>query len=223
MIKAVNTENLKEEKLDNKVVELATRELRQFKDELQVLPAICLNKLELDASWDEVQASMDQSSSNKAPTWAWMSFAACSALVGVFAFMMSSSSSHEQTQDLAPLEAAITPDPVNIKSELDLRSLKEFNRIVDNRLQALPDSPRLVRANTMDTIARLEDQIALLDYRLNLQEQQPLSEEEYHALWQQRAKSVNGLYQVKAAQVQRSQQASLYQPQTTFQRVAYYE
>jgi len=214
------------EKFENNIVELASKELRQFKDALQALPEMSLNKLELDASWDEIRAGIVKSKTvnrTKSPRWAWMSLAASTTLMAV---LLLNNNQQEMIDDLiaeTDISFNVTK-PININELVaereiinDILALKQFNQVIENRLAALPEKPGLVRANTMDTITRLEDQIAFLDYRLDMQEHEPLNEDEYRDLWQQRAKSMNGLYQVRVAQVQGLQQ------QPRFEHVAYYD
>lgn len=212
--------NMQQDK-DSNVVELASKELRQLKDEMNALAPVQLNKLELEASWDEIRTGM--SLSEKSNPWTlvtnstWLSMAACAVLVGsLFVGGERTIENMDSTLPALQTENVKSVSDAMSQNTLDVQVLKQFNQLIESRLLALPEQPRLVRANTIDTITRLEDQIALLDFRIDMQEHEPLSEAEYRELWEQRAKSMNGLYQVKAAQVQRA-------PQPVFERVAYYE
>jgi len=129
---------------------LNSKELRQFKDELQNLPEVTLNKLELDATWDEIRTGVAESKSSisyKSSAWAWMSVAACMALLTVL--FLNSHQAVMKDSLLADTEAPVsntrlaTGQAVETGLISDILALKQFNRTIENRLDALPEQPRL--------------------------------------------------------------------------------
>ena len=69
---------------------------------------------------------------------------------------------------------------------------------LERLLEALP-AERAGRASTGYTAALLEDRIALVDERLSLAPQQPLSEASTEALWQERVTLLDSLMRVRYA------------------------
>jgi hypothetical protein len=70
-------------------------------------------------------------------------------------------------------------------------------------LARMPAGPAVVNAGTAATIATLEDYLALVDYRLSRDVEEPLAPEESRLLWQQRVDLMNSLVNVRYAQLQR--------------------
>lgn len=87
----------------------------------------------------------------------------------------------------------------------DLRGLNALmveSRQIERNLRALPAQPSLVRASTVATIAELQDQIAAIDYLLNLPDLQ-LSPEQEEIYWRERVRLMNSLLRLRTAQSQR--------------------
>ena len=67
-------------------------------------------------------------------------------------------------------------------------------------LAALPNQPRLTRAQTALTVADLEDRIQWVDYRLNLASEAGLADEPAAKLWRERVDLLNSLVAVRYAE-----------------------
>ena len=77
------------------------------------------------------------------------------------------------------------------------------SRLLEAALEHMRFEPQVVNAGTATTIATLEDRIALVDYRMNLDVEDPLSPEQSRRLWQQRVDLMDSLVNVRYAQLQR--------------------
>ena len=162
-----------------------------------------LSELELSASWDTISTSIESAHklNQKRPMWlAFIASAVFAILIGVYSFQ--SQTPIEQEAVITPLITDVTEAVVTVKQATELDQLLAYSRLIENRLQTMPQ-PRVVRANTAGTISNLQDHISMLDTRLSMQHQAPLTEQEQTALWQQRVNSMNNLYRVRVAQLQR--------------------
>ena len=163
-----------------------------------------LTPQELDNSWEVIASSVEAKRKvSVKPYW----FAAASVVIAFFVGIKSFETIIPEQQFVEQI-AANSPDKKGVfidsdgDSEVQLNQLLAYSRVLENRLQAMPQ-PRLVRANTAGTITQLEDQISVLDTRLSMQAQAPLSTQQRNVLWQQRVSSMNNLYRVRVAQLQR--------------------
>lgn len=84
----------------------------------------------------------------------------------------------------------------------ELDTLQQRSRELEWILRAMPEGPRVVRADTAGTIAELEDRVALVDYRLSLAAEQELTPEQSRRLWRERVDLMDSLVKVRYAQVQ---------------------
>lgn len=188
------------------------RELRRIEGlraEMKSLPEVGLSPEAADAVWTSVLArSGERTMANKpvqrAAQW-WPLGLAASVLVAALAVL------------LAPWQGAELPiavsngEPVNEEplSEDRLRTVPETSQLVarsqqlEQLLGTLNYEPRVVNARTAGTIARLEDQIAWIDYGLGEGSDGQLSESDANALWRQRVELMNSLVHVRYAQAQR--------------------
>lgn len=164
-----------------------------------------LKSEEIDMSWGIIESSLNaKSKSITKPYWV---AAAASMLIALL--LMTQNFKTE-----IPAQQFVKQDSVNASNnniefqnsnkadDVQLNHLLAYSRLLENRLQSMPQ-PRVVRASTAGTIAQLEDQISMLDTRLSMQTQAPLSTQQRNVLWQQRVNSMSSLYQVRAAQLQR--------------------
>ncbi len=85
----------------------------------------------------------------------------------------------------------------------ELKTLARRSQQLEQVLVALGDQPYVVRAGTADTIATLEDRIALVDYQLSYANAGLLPATQPETLWQERVDLMNSLVQVRYAEVQR--------------------
>ncbi|MEJ2603541.1 MAG: hypothetical protein P8172_09640 [Gammaproteobacteria bacterium] len=91
---------------------------------------------------------------------------------------------------------AATPDSPT------LDHLIERSRMLERALRAAPGTPRVMRASTANTIATLEDRVALIDQQLSFPER-PLTDEEVKVLWRERVQLMDSLVQLRYAQARR--------------------
>lgn len=183
--------------------------LENLRENLMTFDAPTLSSEEFDLSWETIKSSISATKKpSKKPYW----FAAVASVVVAVLLVTYSVENDLPEQQLAEIENEKLPhdSPVIVKSKSNsdsinqrqLDQLLEYSRLLESRLQAMPQ-PTLVRASTAGTITQLEDQISMLDTRLSMQDQAPLSEQQRHVLWQQRVNSMNNLYRVRATQLQR--------------------
>ena len=85
----------------------------------------------------------------------------------------------------------------------DTEALIARSRLLEAVLEKVRYEPQVVNAGTAATIATLEDHIALVDYRMNLEAEDPLSPEQSRRLWQQRVDLMDSLVNVRYAQLRR--------------------
>lgn len=86
----------------------------------------------------------------------------------------------------------------------DMAQLMARSQHLEQVLRAMPDGPQVVSADTAGTISVLEDQVAMIDYRLGMGEQSELSPAQVQKLWKERVDVMNSLVQVRYAQAQRA-------------------
>lgn len=185
-------------------------ECMQYVENLKILSNLLnateieeLSELELSASWDTISTSIETAhkKNQKRPLLlAFVASAVFAIVIGVYSFQ--SQTPIEQEAVFTPLNTDATKAVVTVKQATELDQLLAYSRFIENRLQTMPQ-PRVVRANTAGTISNLQDHISMLDTRLSMQHQSPLTEQEQTALWQQRVNSMNNLYRVRFAQLQR--------------------
>ncbi len=164
-----------------------------------------LSLQEIDKSWEVVASSLKpQRKVSAKPYWFVAAVSVVIAMIVVIQnFKIQISDQHlVETNKVTTLNNNSVPENKVTVDETQLNQLLVYSRLLENRLQSLPQ-PRVVRANTIDTITQLEDQISILDTRLSMQAQAPLSTQQRNLLWQQRVSSMNNLYRVRAAQLQR--------------------
>ncbi len=110
---------------------------------------------------------------------------------------------------LSMLWPAVQPDgPAQLALEQPAtrpatRDLVAESQRLEQLLRAVSHQPRVVNAGTADTIAQLEDRIALLDYGLSVSGGVQLTPADANALWRQRIDLMNSLVQVRVAQARR--------------------
>jgi hypothetical protein len=101
-------------------------------------------------------------------------------------------------------EAAAPVESAPAVAALDTQALVERSRRLEARLALLRPEPEVVNVGTAVTIATLQDQLALVDYRLSLGVEDPLAPEQSRRLWQQRVDLMDSLVSVRYAQLQRA-------------------
>jgi hypothetical protein len=129
--------------------------------------------------------------------------AAALALIGLLVARM-----QEPASTQAPALATTTPAPAPSTSPVtsaapDTEALIARSRRLEAALARVRYEPQVVNAGTAATIEALEEHIALVDYRLNLDAADPLPAEQSHRLWQQRVDLMDSLVSVRYAQLQR--------------------
>jgi len=189
--------------------------LSEINSDLNSLAVSELSSEDLDKSWDAISMQLiAQKNSQKPQNIYWMSAAACALIIGVVIgfkaynqpldfpqdYQVAQSSPDSLIQDEKALDTQY--QSLDSNTENELAQLVAYSRLLESQLQAMPQ-PRVIRANTAGTISQLQDQISVLDSRLNLDHQIPLTEQQRNALWQQRVNSMNNLYRVRSAQLQR--------------------
>ena len=180
--------------------------IRQYEDLANSLNISLIEELpevDLDASWKLISTSIDASQKPRLKKPHWIAFAA--SLVFALLAMMQVFNSEVSVEKNVALTPVISDEPIRVATAQkapNIDQLVAYSSLIETRLQAMPQ-PRVVRANTAGTITNLQDQISVLDTRLSMQHQSPLTEQQRNALWQQRVNSINNLYRVRAAQLQR--------------------
>jgi len=128
------------------------------------------------------------------PSPAWPLALAASVLVAVLAAVLWPAS-----QPKAPVAVELDQPATRTAT----RELVAESQRLEQLLRSVSHQPRVVNVGTADTIAQLEDRIALLDYGLSLGAGTQLDPNDAEALWRQRVELMNSLVQVRAAQAQR--------------------
>jgi hypothetical protein len=95
------------------------------------------------------------------------------------------------------------PAATDTAAPVDTDTLIERSRQLEAVLAAVRDEPELMNVRTATTIATLEDHIAVVDYRLSMDAEDPLPPEQSRRLWQQRVDLMDSLVNVRYAQLQR--------------------
>lgn len=93
------------------------------------------------------------------------------------------------TGDVAPISLAANPDD-------DVDALIDRSRRLGMLLQSLPGRPEVIRADTDNTIASLENSLALVNYTLN-QPDTALTSGEARELWRSKVNLMDSLVKVR--------------------------
>jgi hypothetical protein len=130
--------------------------------------------------------------------------AAALALIGLLVVRMNEPASTQMpavaaTTTPAPAPSATVAPP----ADPDTEALIARSRLLEAALARVRYEPEVVNAGAAVTIEALEEHIALVDYRLNLDAEDPLPPEQSHRLWQQRVDLMDSLVSVRYAQLQR--------------------
>jgi hypothetical protein len=99
--------------------------------------------------------------------------------------------------DAEPTSAVAAPDSA---SNIELVALLGESMRLERMLGSLPAQRQIIRADTADTIAVLETQIAVLDEQLTFGAAAGLRPETRATLWRDRVDVMNALVQVRYAQ-----------------------
>ena len=203
-------------KLHVQSCDLCLSKVAEFEALTQGLNELSMAKLdpnELQASWAKVSSALSANTSTGFGKY-YLPSAVAAVLAVVFFININSPEQNgiqDQLVDASIPTQSSTPlpdkqDPVAVanvnQGSNQLAQLVAYSRALEDRLQSMP-APRVVRADTAGTISQLQDQISMVDNRLNLDAQTPLTEQQRNALWQQRVSSMNNLYRVRTAQLQR--------------------
>ncbi len=176
--------------------------LARVRDELRRLPAI-----EPDRSlWEAVAVGSLEGPSGPRFSWASAAGIAASFVVALVVLgrigpggdgpaVPSSTASAPPTA--APAAEVVPSGDAASVAELQLRS-----RRLERLRRAMPERPRVVRASTAGTIADLQDQIALVDLRLNAAEELALTPTQREALWRERVNLMQSLVRLEYARLQ---------------------
>jgi hypothetical protein len=145
------------------------------------------------------------------PRFSWLSAAAIAAsLVLALALVTRLGGDGESAPPAAPATAMDhTPAPATTVVEVppadDAATLAELqlrSRRLEGLRRAMPERPQIVRASTARTIADLQDQIALVDLRLNAAADLELTQAQREALWRERVYLMQSLIQLEYARLQ---------------------
>lgn len=104
----------------------------------------------------------------------------------------------------------ITQIPQVQMDEAELAALIAYSGQLDDTLRAMPRRPVVVRAGTADTIAGLQQGVALIDHRLSLGATE-LPPDISRQLWRQRVELMNSLVTVRYAETPRAALLSEFQ------------
>lgn len=194
--------------------QIKVAEFESLTQNLKELPMAKLDPSELKASWANVSSTLSTNNASVSfRNYYWPSAVAAILVVALFINFNPPEKNGIQDQLIdasIPTQTSIPlvdgKDPVAVSNvnqgSNQLAQLVAYSRALEDRLQSMP-APRVVRADTAGTISQLQDQISMVDNRLNLDAQTPLTEQQRNALWQQRVSSMNNLYRVRTAQLQR--------------------
>ena len=105
------------------------------------------------------------------------------------------------------LGSTATPAPMTAQNDqvefTALQALMVQSRQLESDLRALPDEPRVMRANTVATISDIENAIASIDFQLNDSGVQ-MTADERELFWRERVRLMKSLVQLRYAQAQRT-------------------
>lgn len=168
--------------------------LQSLHDEMQRLP----ERSPPGDPWQTIRArACERAARGSTPArvipWWPVSLAASVTIVALVALLWPAS------QPQAPVQVAYEQPATSSAT----RDLVAESRRLEQLLRSVSHQPRVVNAGTADTIAQLEDRIALLDYGLSVGAGTRLTADDANALWQQRVDLMNSLVQVRTAQAQR--------------------
>jgi hypothetical protein len=175
--------------------------LARLRDELRRLPAI-----EPDRSlWEAVAVgSLEE---RPVPRFSWASAAGIAASFVVALVVLarigpgSEPAATPSTAASAPSREAVG-EVVPSGSVATVADLQLRSRRLENLRRAMPERPRVVRASTASTIADLQDQIALVDLRLNAADELALTPAQREALWRERVNLMQTLVRLEYARLQ---------------------
>jgi hypothetical protein len=180
------------------------QQLRDTRDALGALPLVAPDR----TAWAAITARAAQPP-RRSPWWprAVAGLAAAAALVAVLAVRDEGTGPAPQAPLANATPATQTPatrTPAAVATRaLDTDALVARSHRLEAALAQMPVEPAVVNAGTAATIATLEDYLALVDYRLSRDVEEPLAPEQSHLLWQQRVDLMNSLVNVRYAQLQR--------------------
>jgi hypothetical protein len=134
-----------------------------------------------------------------------VAIAASLALVAVLVMRLKETASTAPATSIAATTTPTAPPAVATATATtdDTEALIERSRRLEAALAAVRDEPEVLNVRTATTIATLEDHIAVVDYRLSMDTEDPLPPEQSHRLWQQRVELMDSLVNVRYAQLQR--------------------
>lgn len=93
--------------------------------------------------------------------------------------------------------------PSNTIGLSTLQTLMVQSRQLEDKLRALPEQPRVMRASTVATISDLEDRIASIDYQLN-DTAVRMTPEDREIFWRERVRLMKSLLALRYAQAQQA-------------------
>lgn len=175
-------------------------ELRATREALGALPLIHPDR----SNWAAIAARAAQPPRRSS----WLPRAAVAGLAAAVAFVAVLALREQPVvapqAPVADSRPATTPDTTPATAtEPDMHALVARSHQLEAALARMPAGPAVVNAGTAATIATLEDYLALVDYRLSRDVEEPLAPEESRLLWQQRVDLMNSLVNVRYAQLQR--------------------
>lgn len=149
--------------------------------------------------WQRVEAALEKPHAGR--RWLPAAAVAAVAILAVAVWQRFESSPAEQ-QAVATANDAVPQEQVAV-SVAQLPQLVSRSRQLEQLLRELDNAtPRVMNADTADTIAGLEDGIAYIDYGLSQDDR--LSRAQSEQLWRQRVDLMNSLVQVRGAQLQQA-------------------
>lgn len=145
--------------------------------------------------------------------WFWAGSLAAALAVAVVLFGLLNQVPRGQEDGSGPAMSGTTPVLVSRSSAQypeasgqagGVDELMARSSHLEQVLRAMPEGPQVVSADTAGTISVLEDRVAMIDYRLSMDQQPVLTATQLQRLWQERVDVMNSLVQVRYAQAQRS-------------------
>ncbi len=172
-------------------------ELHRTRDALRALPQHPAPA----GAWNRINEKLD--APKRSPAGWWLAgAAAAAALAAILAWpvIQPPATTPELATTTEPA-AAVTRTAPSVREPEPINRLVMRSQQLEQILQQIePDAPRVMTIGTADTIAGLQDGIALIDYGLSRDDR--LSQAQSERLWRQRVELMNSLVQVRGAQLQ---------------------
>ncbi|MBT8143930.1 MAG: hypothetical protein KJO55_04465 [Gammaproteobacteria bacterium] len=166
---------------------------RALQRQLQQLPAVSAPA----NGWEGIAARLDDDA-GALRTRRWLGLAA--GVIAAFAVLVVINGARQPAQPVVEVPDAVA-SPATATDAEPVERLVARSQQLEQLLRQLDEaSPRLMTASTANTIASLQDNIAMIDYGLTAAPD--LSRDDSQQLWRQRIELMNTLVQVRGEQLQ---------------------